>query len=552
MTITINDLRQNIDLSKVFKYKVKSGDKILLEESFTHSPNKFFTKKVGNALHIIDENTLNDFAVLDNYFSNADNVHLFGFGENADLSSYLLNSSNDLLSLQSSESCLALATPIENAMAAQINPLLFSPVAALGAIPGGSSVSSTVAALDISMPTIIGNNGVVTIAGTTNLAAGSAIQITLTDSAGKTVAVSTTSLSDGTYTTNADLTGLSDGTIRAMATAIDDNGNTVTASDTGILDATAPTATITMSDSAIQIGNTAIITITFSEAIVGFSNDDVLVENGTVDTFTTTDGGITWSAIFTPINNIEDTTNVITLANTYEDMVGNAGTAVVSDNYIIDTIAPTATITMSDTTITKGETSTLTISFSEAVVGFDVNDVLVENGTIDTFTTTDGGITWSAILTPTDNIEDLTNTITLNPSSYTDIVGNAGDGAISENYTLNTIDNTPASADVFFLSSSTQQMGTNNFSVIAVFDEAVTDLTASDFKFTCQDGGGTLISSTLTQISDDTYQFDATYNLGGVNTTGIAFYLASNSYSDLYGNGGNYVISNALSTSSWW
>lgn len=175
MTITINNLKHNVDLNKIFKYKVKAGDKIIFEDNFHHSPTKFFTKKVGNALHIIEENTLNDFAVLDNYFSNIDNVHLFGFGENADLSSYFLNSTNDLLLLQSSESCLALSAPIESAIAlGEVDALTTAAIAvsastiglgAAAAAGGGGGGGGTTDATPPATPTMTITDDVAPITG---------------------------------------------------------------------------------------------------------------------------------------------------------------------------------------------------------------------------------------------------------------------------------------------------------------------------------------------------------------------------------------------------
>ena len=107
---------------------------------------------------------------------------------------------------------------------------------------------------------------------------------------------------------------------------------------------------------------------------------------------TSTDGGITWTGTFTPSTNVEDTTNIVSLASTYTDAAGNTGTTATSGNYAVDTKAPTATITLSDNALKIGETSTVTVTFSEAVTGFDASDLTVVNGTLGAMTSTDGGI----------------------------------------------------------------------------------------------------------------------------------------------------------------
>src|SRR5918997_1800842 len=147
---------------------------------------------------------------------------------------------------------------------------------------------------------------------------------------------------------------------------------------------------------------------------------DVTAENGTLSTFATLDGGVTWTATFTPNAPIEDASNVITLANSYTDLAGNAGSGAVSGNYAVDTKGATATVSIDDAALTIGDDAIVTITFSEAVTGFSNADVTAENGTLSTFATLDGGVTWTATFTPNAPIEDAINGITL-ANSYTDL-----------------------------------------------------------------------------------------------------------------------------------
>ena len=103
-----------------------------------------------------------------------------------------------------------------------------------------------------------------------------------------------------------------------------------------------PTATIVVADTALKIGETSLVTITFSEAVTGFTNADLTIANGTLTAVSSSDGGITWTATFTPSASINDTTNLITLDNTgVSDLAGNAGSGTTdSNNYAIDTRAP--------------------------------------------------------------------------------------------------------------------------------------------------------------------------------------------------------------------
>ncbi|POZ99376.1 glycosyl hydrolase, partial [Pseudomonas sp. MWU12-2312b] len=92
----------------------------------------------------------------------------------------------------------------------------------------------------------------------------------------------------------------------------------------------------------------------------------------------------TWTATFTPTSAITDVTNLITLDNTgVQNGSGNVGAGTTdSNNYAIDTVRPTATIVVTDTALGIGQTSLVTITFSEAVTGFTNADLTIDNGTL--------------------------------------------------------------------------------------------------------------------------------------------------------------------------
>ncbi|MCW8171849.1 hypothetical protein D8B22_22870, partial [Verminephrobacter aporrectodeae subsp. tuberculatae] len=63
-----------------------------------------------------------------------------------------------------------------------------------------------------------------------------------------------------------------------------------------------------------------------------------------------------------------------------------------------------------------GETTTVTIVFNETVTGFTREDIVLTdaNGTLGPLTANADGKTWTATFTPTNNIEDSSNTIGVN------------------------------------------------------------------------------------------------------------------------------------------
>lgn len=241
-----------------------------------------------------------------------------------------------------------------------------------------------------------------------------------------------------------------------------------------VVDAIPPSASIALSDTALRAGETSTVTITFSEKVAGFANEDLTVENGTLSPVGTSDGGTTWTATFTPTADIVDTTNIITLTlSNVTDLVGNAGTGTInSDNYAIDTLRPTATIVVSDTALKAGETSAVTITFSEAVAGFTTADITAANGALSGLSSSDGGITWTVTFTPTAGITDASNVIILDNTGIADAAGNAGTGTTnSDNYAVDTV--LPTVSVVSAPSNATYVTG-QNMDYTVSFSEAVT------------------------------------------------------------------------------
>ncbi|PMV81137.1 glycosyl hydrolase, partial [Pseudomonas sp. FW306-2-2C-B10A] len=228
----------------------------------------------------------------------------------------------------------------------------------------------------------------------------------------------------------------------------------------------------------LRIGETSLVTITFSEAVTGFSNADLTIANGTLSAVSSADGGITWTATFTPTGSITDATNLIVLNNSgVQNGSGNAGSGTTnSNNYAIDTVRPTATIVVADTALSIGETSLVTITFSEAVSGFTNADLTLANGTLSAVSSSDGGITWTATFTPSASVNDTTNLITLDNTGIADLAGNAGSGTTdSNNYAIDTLRPTAT----IVLADPTLSAGETSL-VTITFSEAVSGFTNAD------------------------------------------------------------------------
>ncbi|GIP51129.1 Ig-like domain-containing protein [Paenibacillus vini] len=307
-------------------------------------------------------------------------------------------------------------------------------------------------------------------------------------------------------------------------------GNTgvgTTHSDNFKIDTDRPTATIVVDDTSLTIGEHATVTITFSEAVIGFTNADLSVMSGTVGPLYTSDN-ITWTTTLTPNMNVTTATNVITLNNmSVADSAGNFGVGTTSNNYAVDTVRPTATITVANSSLTAGMTSTVTVAFSEAVSGFTLADLTAENGTLSSLSSSDGGVTWTATLTPTVNVSNVTNVITLDNTGVMDLAGNAGESTtLSNNYAISTVRPT---ADIL-VDDTTLAIGETSV-VTFTFSETVSGFTLADLTIdngtlsglSTSDGGVTW-TATLTPNMNvtDTTNVITLDNSGVVNSAGNA------------------------------
>ena len=84
------------------------------------------------------------------------------------------------------------------------------------------------------------------------------------------------------------------------------------------------------------------------------------------------------------------------------------------------------------------ETSLVTIVFNTPVTGFDNADLTVANGTLSSVSSSDGGTTWTATLTPTAGITDAANVITLDNTGVSAVGGSSGTGTSTSTTTRST------------------------------------------------------------------------------------------------------------------
>jgi VCBS repeat-containing protein len=376
---------------------------------------------------------------------------------------------------------------------------------------------------------------------------GDKVKVELLNAQGQVVdtqIVTPTSATEWTYSPPTTQTA-GDYTLRA--TIVDAQGvrvnNTAPVNGTGggqdtqaiTIDTTAPSlVSITMADNSLTAGETSVVTFTFSKAPLDFTLDDIDLSGaqGYVDTLvqSTTDPKV-WTAVFHPSANVDDTTNLIKVANsTYTDVAGNNGTGNQSANFEIHTLQPSVAITLDKTALKAGDTSTVTFTFSEVPTGFDAADVSVAGaqGALTNLQATSDPKVWTATFTPTADVEDTTNLITVADASYTNAAGNAGAAGSSANFTIDT------KAPTLAISMSDNNLVVGDTSTVTfTFSEAPAGFTASDIAVT--PGMGAISNLTQTSATTWTATFTPAANQAA---TGNTISVAANVYTDVAGNNG--------------
>ncbi|HZN66573.1 MAG TPA: Ig-like domain-containing protein, partial [Tepidisphaeraceae bacterium] len=258
-------------------------------------------------------------------------------------------------------------------------------------------------------------------------------------------------------------------------------------------DTTAPTADII--DVTPDPRNTAVgtVTIAFSEPVVGFDLADLrLTRDGggnlltASQTLATSDGGRTWT-----LGNLAGLTGTgggyaltLTAPGGIADAAGNPLAAGATDTWVTDTAAPTTDVVDVTPDPRNSAVNTITIVFSEPVINFALNRMILRRDATEvpltasqTLTTTDNA-TWTlgnlAGLTAADG----TYVLAVPSGIITDATGNVA-GSASDTWVK---DSGAPTADVVDVSPDPRRTPVGSIGV--AFSEPVTGVDVGDFRLT--------------------------------------------------------------------
>ncbi|TJY65521.1 PKD domain-containing protein [Sphingobacterium alkalisoli] len=277
-----------------------------------------------------------------------------------------------------------------------------------------------------------------------------------------------------------DLNGIVAGTLSLNGgTVRDAAGNDANLSLNGIgstsqvlVDGVRPTVvSLSLDNTSLAVGETATLTLVLSERISGLETADFSVDNGNLSGLSSSDGGLTWTVIFTPISGVEDDSNLISLNNEgYTDLAGNTGTGTThSDNYVVDTAAPTGySVTWDDALINAFESSNTTFTVSNTEINTFLNYSISSSGDGNTATITGSVSVNNAVQQIPVDVNTLTDGTLTIEITLTDEGNNEG-GIVSANNA--TLDQTPPA------SPSTPDLTSNSDTGVSDTDNITADNT---------------------------------------------------------------------------
>jgi hypothetical protein len=331
-----------------------------------------------------------------------------------------------------------------------------------------------------------------------------------------------------------DLSSLNDGVYRIVVKLNYNNGEEILYREQLItIDKSAPTLTLeTLDDTILSASEIATFTQSYSAVDSngnGIASVLIKVKNSTGDIVKEVTKTQAYGNLSGLLDDLSSGTYTIEVSTT--DIAGNISSTksqIITLDTQADTIKPTVTISDNMDGIAKGEI-TYTITFSEAVSGFDINDLTVTNGTKGAFTQVNA-YTYTLVVTPTSStIGELTVSIPANIAQ--DSSGNTNEASIISTQSFDTLTENIAPTLILgssAVSSDSKSAGSFAYSY-AVSDESGIDTVTATLKsgtsvvngVTLSVGNG-IVTGNLSSLASGTYVIELTaIDINGNSTTKI-------------------------------
>nr|WP_267874823.1 Ig-like domain-containing protein [Duganella aquatilis] len=176
---------------------------------------------------------------------------------------------------------------------------------------------------------------------------------------------------------------------------------------------------------------------------------------------------------------------------------GATGSLGANKALVIDTVAPTLSISSDHATLKAGDTATITFTFSEdpgASFSWDGSsgDVTVSGGTLGAIS--GSGLTRTATFTPTASTNSGTASITVAAGAYTDTAGNAGGAGTTPSITYDTL--APSTPSAPTLSAASDSGTSNSDHITKVTTPTLTGTAEANATVTLYDTNGSTVLGT--------------------------------------------------------
>ncbi|MGV0984163.1 MAG: Ig-like domain-containing protein [Limnohabitans sp.] len=307
----------------------------------------------------------------------------------------------------------------------------------------------------------------------------------------------------------------------------------------------------------VRLSTNTVITGTGTGALASSSDTGTAGDNLTQDNTPTYSGTApAGSAVDVLINGVHYTTtadangqytiNVPTALpdNTYTPVItvtpvgGTAGAPTNGTPFTIDTVAPTIVVSADKSSLTAGQTSTITFTVSEAVTDFKAEDVQVTGGTLSNFQ--GSGNTYTATYTPTAG-SGFTGSVSVASGKFSDAAANHNTDGAEANNTVNfatnqtSVDSAPPTIAVARLGTGVL---TSAETISFTISEATKDFTLSDVTY--DTSKGTLSNFTAVPTSGTAgtgyTQYTATYTPAAGQNGSLTIGVLSGKFADAAGN----------------
>jgi hypothetical protein len=330
-----------------------------------------------------------------------------------------------------------------------------------------------------------------------------------------------------------------------LAQVVDQSGNigsgVANAPSTYDVDTQGPgLKTMSLSGGRMNTGGSLTLTFELQES-VSVDKAAIIAPNAIVgDDLHTIDNGRTWIVTLTPKAGLQANDNILSIdMGQIRDIHNVPGTGLqeIVHAYDVDTVGPTATLSLSSSKLSGSMPVFVTISFSEPMQTLDKAAIVAQHASVDSVTTSDGGKTWIAKLLPNTASGTVSgNSVSLDMTKVSDLAGNSGAGIVNAPTTFDVDANPPTTTGITLSGSHVTSTGgptmTVKFSEAVTFNAGAFSLGHATLSGLHSDDNG--ITWTATVLSDGT---------GNSSTNAIA--LDMSKVHDGFGNPGTGAVTSA-------